>query len=119
MFSWNGFAGASADDFVIDFVQRGASGAAGISTTYDDQVSYDWSRTASEHDRRHWVRARWFKNRVQAKVWENTDPEPTNWMLDCYDDNFGPYFGACGIFARGATNYCDYFSWAHRGETAL
>lgn len=114
-----GFAGASADDFVIDFVQRGASGAAGISPTYDDQVSYDWSRTASEHDRRHWVRARWFKNRVQAKVWENTDPEPTNWMLDCYDDNFGPYFGACGIFARGATNYCDYFSWAHRGETAL
>lgn len=120
-----GFGGINQDLFLLTFYQEGDTSDNGFRYDPDDVVPYDWAQYGN-FGQQFWVRARAYKNRFQAKVWIEGETEPSSWMLDAYDDTYGPYFGSCGLFTRvpDPVNsyrgiYCDYFSWAHRGGTAL
>jgi hypothetical protein len=119
-----GFGGTSNMTFSLNLYNQGNSPETSLSDIFtdpDDEISYDWGQYGN-YGQQFWIRARAYKNRFQARLWIEGETEPSSWQLDAYDDTYGPYFGACGLYARHPGNYkgiyCDYFSWAHRGGTA-
>jgi hypothetical protein len=116
-----GFGGVNNKTFSLNLYLKGSGPDSSFFVDPDDEIDYDWGQYGN-YGQQFWVRARAYKNRFQARVWIEGETEPSSWQLDAYDDSYGPYFGACGLYARHPGNYkgiyCDYFSWAHRGGTA-
>lgn len=105
-----GLGGASDNEFAISQYAKGVA-----ETTFSDSVTFAWS-TATKYS----IRARYYRNRIQAKVWEYGDPEPGSWQLDYYDRGAGPNYGWIAPFAYRTGNdpLYHYVAWAHRGLTA-
>lgn len=105
-----GLGGASDNEFAISHYVNGF-----VDTTYSASVTFAWS-TATKYS----IRARYYRHRIQAKVWVYGDPEPGDWQLDYYDKGLGPNYGWVAPFAYRTGNdpLYHYFAWAHRGLTA-
>lgn len=105
-----GLGGASDNEFAISHYVNGF-----VDTVYSDSITFAWS-TATKYS----IRARYYRHRIQAKVWVYGDPEPGDWQLDYYDKGLGPNYGWVAPFAYRTGNdpLYHYFAWAHRGLTA-
>ena len=66
------------------------------------------------------LRARAYKNRIQAKVWAYGSLEPAAWNIDVYNSTSAPLIGFGGLFAyyTASVPRIHYYSWAHRGLRA-
>lgn len=119
-----GFGGFGQDSMIATIYNGGGSSDNSFRWPADAEIPYDWGQYGN-FGQKFWIRARAYKHRFQVKVWIDGETEPSSWMMDCYDDSYGPFFGSCGLYTRAPDPfnsyrgiYCDYFSWAHRGGTA-
>ena len=105
-----GLGGSSNNVFGVGHVTAGTANA-----IVTQSVTFPWSTGTA-----YAIRARYYHNRVQAKVWAYGTPEPGAWQIDLYDRGRGPEYGWVGPFAYNTSNdpLFHYFSWAHRGLRA-
>jgi hypothetical protein len=105
-----GLGGASNNEFAISHYVNGY-----VDSVFSASSTFAWS-TVTKYS----IRARYYRHRIQAKVWVYGNPEPGAWQLDYYDKGVGPNYGWVAPFAYRTGNdpLYHYFAWAHRGLTA-